>query len=102
LEGNIMNHRYIAGPAEKLQELFPPIRDQDKRSMPDRKTIVEVDLDDFKLASMQADADLTVMTHEEALNYVNQFQSNTGIGRESVAPARAKNVSHKARHLDPG
>ena len=79
-----MNHRYLAGPADKLAGLFPGVRDDDKRQLPDGVVIVEADLDDFKLASMEADADLTVMTHEEAIDYVGQFERE---GAEPISDA---------------
>lgn len=66
--------RYIAGPSEKLRELFPTYAGNDERTMPDGNLLIEVNLDDFKLASMEVDPNLTVMTHEEALKYVREFE----------------------------
>jgi|GEM_PF-5530272 len=66
---------YIAGPEEKLRELFPDYSGKDERTMPDGNLVIEVNLTDLKLAAMESDEDLKVMTHEEAVEYVLSFDA---------------------------
>ena len=43
--------------------------------MPDGNLVIEVNLTDLKLAAMESDEDLKVMTHEEAVEYVLSFDA---------------------------
>lgn len=95
-----LHKRYIAGPEGKLTELFPDYRGKDERILPDGNMLIEVNLTDLKLASMKSDNELLVMTHEEALEYVEKFQvaqDSTGrapmVDKSSTADGQSKQAS---------
>lgn len=70
--------RYIAGPKEKVVELFPNYHADDERLMPDGKTLIEVNLNDDEFARIGQIPEIIVMTHAEALVYVQSFEKSEG------------------------